>query len=83
VPIVFVRITVVVDESTRQEVSRGLHHGYGLGGFPTLDRGTTGFIPGPGRLGIGRLNRILVRCVVGVIGPTRTLDLVVGHGPEV
>jgi ribosomal protein S5 len=83
VPIILLGSSVVVDESACQEVRRGLDHRHGLGGFTHLSRGTTGFILRPGHRGIGRVTGTILRCVVDVIGSTRTLDLVVGHGPEV
>jgi len=83
VPIILIVSSIVVVESACQEVRRGLDHRHGLGGFTHLSRGTTGFILRPGHGGIGRVAQTILCCVVDVIGSTRTLDLVVGHGPEV
>jgi hypothetical protein len=81
VPIILIGSSVV--ESACQEIRRRLDHRHGLGKFTHLSRGTTGFILGPGHGGIGRIAQTILWCVVDVIGSTRTLDLVVGHGPEV
>jgi predicted acetyltransferase len=83
VPVIVFGIFILSAESERHEVCRGLNHRHGHGGFTNHSRGNVGFTVGPYHRGIRHVARAIVRCVVNVVSTTRTLDLIVGHGPEV
>jgi hypothetical protein len=80
VPIILVGASVVADGSACQQVRRGFDHRHSFGGLTGINRGITVFILRYGHLRIGRT---IVRCVLRVLRSTRTLDLVVAHGPGV
>jgi hypothetical protein len=83
VPTILVGASVVADGSACQQVRRGFDHRHSLGGLTGTNRRTTVFILRYGHLRIGRTDRTTIRCVLRVLRSTRTLDLVVAHGPGV
>jgi|TARA_Y100000780_G_scaffold13198_1_gene11272 hypothetical protein len=82
-PIVVVRFVGFVGELACQQVRRGFHSRNGLGGIAGLGNRGVWCDSRLGRRGVGRVTRAVLRFLGGLFEPTRTLDLVVGHGPEV
>ena len=72
-----------VGELACQQVRRGLHHRNSLGGIAGLGHGGVWCDSRLGRRGVRRVTRAVLQFLGGLFEPTRTLDLVVGHGPGV
>jgi len=72
-----------VSELACQQVRRGLHSRTSLGGIAGLGHGGVWCDSRLGRRGVVRVTRAVLRFLGGLFEPTRTLDLVVGHGPGV
>ena len=72
-----------VGELACQQVCRGLHSRHGLGGIAGLGHRRIWCASRLGRRGVRRVTRAVLRFLGGLFEPTRTLDLVVGHGPGV